>query len=103
MFIVALLIIARNQKQPRCPSTEELREKTCYIYTMNYIIQLQKWKKKKEIVKVVGKWMKLEKNHLGYGNTDSERQIWYVFTYMWILAVKSIDKQVTIHRTTEVR
>ena len=25
-----------------------------------------------------------------YGIPDSERQIWYVFDYMWLLAVKSL-------------
>ena len=33
-FIAALLVIVRNQKQPRCPSTEEWIKKTWYIYTM---------------------------------------------------------------------
>jgi hypothetical protein len=36
MFIAALFIIARNWKEPRCPSTEEWIEKMWYIYTMEY-------------------------------------------------------------------
>jgi hypothetical protein len=36
MFITALFIIARNWKEPRCPSTEELIQKMWYIYTMEY-------------------------------------------------------------------
>jgi hypothetical protein len=33
MFIAALFIIARNWKEPRCPSTEEWIQKMWYIYT----------------------------------------------------------------------
>jgi hypothetical protein len=36
MFIVALFIIARSWKEPRCPSTEEWIEKMWYVYTMEY-------------------------------------------------------------------
>jgi hypothetical protein len=34
MFIEALFIIARSRKEPRCPSTEEWKQKMWYIYTM---------------------------------------------------------------------
>ena len=36
MFIAALFTIARTQKQPRCPSTDEWIKKLRYIYTMEY-------------------------------------------------------------------
>ena len=36
MFIAALFIIARNRKEPRCPSTVEWIQKMWYIYTMEY-------------------------------------------------------------------
>ena len=36
MFIAALFIIARTQKQPRCPLTDEWIKKLQYIYTMDY-------------------------------------------------------------------
>ena len=36
MFIAALFVIARNWKQPRCPSTKEWIQKMWYIYTMEY-------------------------------------------------------------------
>ena len=36
MFTVALFIIARTQKQPRCPPTDEWIKKLWYIYTMEY-------------------------------------------------------------------
>jgi hypothetical protein len=36
MSITALFVIARNWKQPRCPSTEEWMQKMWLIYTMEY-------------------------------------------------------------------
>jgi hypothetical protein len=36
MFIVALLIIARNVKEHKCPLTEELLKKMWYIYMVEY-------------------------------------------------------------------
>ena len=36
MFIAALVIIARTQKQPRCPLTYECIKKLWYMYTMKY-------------------------------------------------------------------
>jgi hypothetical protein len=34
MFIVALFVIARSWKQPRCPTTEEWIQKMWLIYTL---------------------------------------------------------------------
>jgi hypothetical protein len=47
--------------------------------------------------------MKLEKkNHSESGNPDPKRQILYAFTFMWVLAFKSlINRPICI--TTEVR
>jgi hypothetical protein len=36
MFIVALFVIARSWKLPRCPSTEEWMQKMCFIYIVEY-------------------------------------------------------------------
>jgi hypothetical protein len=36
MFIVAIFLIARSQKEPSCSSTKELIQKMWYIYTMEY-------------------------------------------------------------------
>jgi hypothetical protein len=49
MFIVALFIIARSWKEPRCPSTEEW-------YTVEYYLAI----KNNEFMKFLGKWMDLE-------------------------------------------
>jgi hypothetical protein len=53
MFIVALFIIARSWKEPRCPSTEEWIQK---IYTMEYYPAI----KNNEFMKFLDKWMHLE-------------------------------------------
>jgi hypothetical protein len=42
MFSVALFIIARSWKKPRCPSTEEWIQKMCYINTMEYYSAIKK-------------------------------------------------------------
>ena len=36
MFIAALFTIAKNCKQPKCPSVDEWIKKMWYIYTMEY-------------------------------------------------------------------
>ena len=36
IFIADLFTIARTQKQPRCPSTDEWIKKLWYIYPMEY-------------------------------------------------------------------
>ena len=58
MFIIALFIIARTWKQPRCPSADRklwLR-KLWYIYTMEYYSAI----KKNSFESVLMRWMKLE-------------------------------------------
>jgi hypothetical protein len=56
MFIAALFIIARSQKELRCPSTEEWTQKMWYIYTMEY----HSANKNNKFIKFVGEWMDLE-------------------------------------------
>jgi hypothetical protein len=53
MLIAALFVIARNWKQPRCPSTKEWIKKMWYIYTMKYYSAI----KNKDIINFSGKWM----------------------------------------------
>ena len=36
VFVAVLFTVARIQKQPRCPSTDEWIKKLWYIYTMEY-------------------------------------------------------------------
>ena len=54
MFIVALFVIARSWKQPRCPRTEEWIQKMWFIY-MEYYSAI----KNKEMLSFAGKWMEL--------------------------------------------
>ena len=56
MFIIALFIIARTWKQPRCPSADEWIRKLWYIYRMEYYSAI----KKNTFESVLMRWMKLE-------------------------------------------
>ena len=51
MIIVALFIIVRSWKEPRCPSTEEWIQKMWYIYTIEYYSAI----KNNEFMKFLGK------------------------------------------------
>ena len=44
--------------------------------------------KNNDILKFAGKWMELEKNRPDWGDSDPERQTWYVLTHKWILDIK---------------
>ena len=57
MFIVALFVIARIWKQPRCPLMEEWIKKTWYIYSVEKYSAV----KNNDIRKFEGKWIELEK------------------------------------------
>ena len=56
MFIVALFVIARSWKQPRCPTTEEWIQKMWFIYTMEYYSA----NKNEDVLHFAGKWTELE-------------------------------------------
>ena len=56
IFTAALFAIARTQKQPKCPSTDEWIKKMWYIYTMEYYSAI----KRNEIELFVVRWMDLE-------------------------------------------
>jgi hypothetical protein len=56
MFLAALFIIARNWKEPRCPSTEEWIQKMWYIYTIEYYSVI----KNNDFMKFLGKRVGLE-------------------------------------------
>jgi hypothetical protein len=51
MFLEALFVVARNWKQPRCPSNEEWIMKLWYICAMEYYSPI----KKKDIMNFAGK------------------------------------------------
>ena len=56
MFTAALFTIARTQKQPRCPWTDEWIKKLWYIYTMEYYSAI----KRNTYESVLMRWMNLE-------------------------------------------
>jgi hypothetical protein len=81
MFIAALFVIVRNQKQPRCPSTEEWIKKIWYIYSVEYNSAI----KSKDTMNFAGKWMDLEKIIL---LSLKRISMVYVLTDKWVLAIK---------------
>ena len=56
LFIAAQFTIAITWKQPRYTSTDEWREKLCYIYTTEYYSAM----KKNTFESVLMRWMNLE-------------------------------------------
>jgi hypothetical protein len=56
MFNTALFTIAKLQKQPRCPTTDEWIKKMWYLYTMEFYAAM----KKNEMLSFAGKWTELE-------------------------------------------
>ena len=56
MYNAALYIIAKTQKQPKCPLTEEWIKKMWYTYTIEYYSAV----KRKEIIAFAATQMDLE-------------------------------------------
>ena len=56
MFIAALLMVAMTGKQPKCPSMDYWKKKTCYVNTMEYYSAVRKDK----ILLFATKWMDTE-------------------------------------------
>jgi hypothetical protein len=75
-------VIARNWKQPRCPSTEEWIKKIWYNYSMEYYSSV----KNKGIMNFSGKWVELENTILSKVS-KSQKDIWCVLIYSWILSI----------------
>ena len=76
MFFVAMFIIARTWKQPRCPSADEWIRKLWYIYTMEYLNALET---------VLMRWMKLEPIIQSEVSQKEENKLSYINTYVWNL------------------
>ena len=73
MFIVALFIIARTWKQPRCLSADEWIRKLWYIYTMEYYSAI----KKNTFESVLIRWMKLEPIYTEWSKPERKTPIQY--------------------------
>jgi hypothetical protein len=55
-FIVALFVIARSRKQPRCPTTEEWIQKMWFIHTVECYSAI----KNEDMLSFACKWLELE-------------------------------------------
>ena len=85
MFLVALFVIARTWKQPRCPSIEEWLKKVWHIYTLEFYSMGKKWQ--------LEFCMQMDGNRkcfTEWGNPDPKRGIWYVLTHKWFLAIVKV-------------
>ena len=56
MFIAAQFTIAKQWKQPKCPSANEWIKKLWYIYTVEFYTA----ERKKELITFATAWMELE-------------------------------------------
>jgi hypothetical protein len=82
MFIVALFVIARSWKQPRCPMTEEWIQNIWFTYTMEYYSAIRN----EDILSFARRWMELE--NIILSEVTQTQKIWYVLTNKWILTTK---------------
>jgi hypothetical protein len=95
MFIIALFLIARSWKQPRCPMTEELIQKMWFIYTKEYYSA----NKNEDILSFAGKCMELE--HIIMSEVTQTQK---VLTSKWILPKTKVQNtQDSVHRTHKVQ
>ena len=83
MFIAALFTVARTQKQPKCPSTDEWIKKMWHIYTMGHYSAI----KRNKIDLFVVRWMDLE-SVIQSEMSERKKQILYANTYIWNLKKK---------------
>ena len=74
MFTVALFVIARSWKQPRCPTTEKWIQKIWFIYTMQYYSG-----KNEDILSFAGKWTELGDIILS-GVTQTQKDVHGMYT-----------------------
>ena len=96
MFITALFIIARTQKQPRCPSADEWIRKLWYIYTMEYHSAI----KKNIFESVLMRWMKLEPIiQSEVSHKENHQYIYMEFRKMVIITL--YERQEKRHRCIE--
>ena len=96
--IEALFTIAKTQKQPKCPSTEEWIKKIRYIsiYRLEYYLAI----KKNKIMPFAATWMNLEIIIL---SEVRQRQISYDITHMWNQFFKSDTNELIYKVETDLQ
>ena len=77
MFIAVLFTIAKNWKQPKCPSEKEWVKKLWYMYTMEYYAA----EAKKELIPFLTAWVELESIMLSEISQAVKDKIPYGLTY----------------------
>ena len=80
MFIIALFIIARTWKKPRCLSTDDWIRKLWYIYTVEYYSAI----KKNSFESVLMRWMKLEpirQSEVSHKDKDHYSILTYIYGF----------------------
>ena len=88
MFITALFIIARTQKQPECPLADEWIRKLWYIHTMEYYSSI----KKNAFESILMRWMKLEPI-IQKEVSQKEKQQYSILTHIYGIQMSAIVRQ----------
>jgi hypothetical protein len=91
IFIVALFVVARSWKQPRCSMTKRMEHMEYYSAIKN-----------KDILSSTGKWMKLE-NIILSEVSQTQIHAWFVLSNKWVLGKKSTEFQDAVYRTQKVQ
>ena len=86
----AIFTIAKTWKHPKCPSTEEWKRKTWYIYTMEYYSAL-----KKEWNNAICSNMNGARDYHSEWSKSKKNKYHMNITYMWNL-IKIIQKNLFI-------
>ena len=76
--IAALFTIAKTQKQPKCPLTDEWIKKLWYIYTMEYYSAI----KRNTFESVLMRWMNLEpiiQSEVSQKEKDKYRMLMHIY------------------------
>ena len=79
MFFAALLTVARTQKQPKCPSTDEWIKKMWHRYTMEYYSAI----KGNAIELFVVRWMDLESVIQSEVSSQKEKNKYRMLTHIY--------------------
>ena len=80
MVIAVLFTIARTQKPPRCPLTDEWRKKLWYTCTKEYYSDI----KRNILESVLMRWINLEPI-IQSEVSQKEKDKYHIITYIWNL------------------